>query len=190
MKISIFAGDIADAGADAVCTSTNPRLSLVMGTGAAVRSRGGFVILRECEAIVKDGPAALGSAHVTTAGSLPHRIAIHCVASDHTHRSSVDVIRHCVRNALSCAERHACASVAMPIFASGHAHVPFARAVTAIAETLRDVTTTVEHVILVVSDVERADEARSIVEHVGHSTAAGGTSCWQDGQNGSFTSVV
>ena len=33
MKTTIFTGDITDAPADAICTSTNPRLSLVMGTG-------------------------------------------------------------------------------------------------------------------------------------------------------------
>lgn len=163
MRVSIFAGDIADAVADAVCTSTNPRLSLAMGTGASIRGRGGFAILRECEAIVKDGPAALGSAHVTTAGTLPHRIAIHCVASNHAHRSSEDVIRHCVRNALARADQFACTSVAMPVFGSGHAHVPFARAVAAIVETLHGASTSVEHVILVVADDERANDARRIV---------------------------
>jgi len=35
MRISIFAGDICDVPAEALCTSTNPRLSLAMGTGAA-----------------------------------------------------------------------------------------------------------------------------------------------------------
>jgi O-acetyl-ADP-ribose deacetylase (regulator of RNase III) len=166
VKISLFAGDIADAEAQAVCTSTNPRLSLVMGTGASVRGRGGFEILRACEAIVKTGPAAPGSAHATTAGNLPHRIAIHCVASDLVHRSSEELIRQCVRNALTCADRSVCASVAMPIFGSGHAHVRFARAVAAIAEALRDSKTSVHHVILVVRDDERAEEARPIVERI------------------------
>ena len=166
MNVSIFAGDIADAEADAVCTSTNPRLSLMMGTGASVRGRGGFVILRACEEIVKAGPAAPGSAHITTAGSLPHRIAIHCVASDLSHRSSVELIRACVRNALACAEQEACASVAMPVFGSGHAHVRFSRAVAAIAEALRDMPTAVQHVTLVVADEERADEAREIVKEI------------------------
>ncbi|PYQ31765.1 MAG: hypothetical protein DMF56_01270 [Acidobacteria bacterium] len=164
MRVTIFAGDIADAEADAVCTSTNPRLSLVMGTGASVRGRGGFAILRACEEIVKNGPATPGSAHATTAGSLPHRIAIHCVASNHAHRSSEELIRRCVGNALARADQFACASVAMPVFGSGHAHVPFARAVAAIVETLRDASTSVEHVTLVVADDERAEEARPIVE--------------------------
>ena len=64
MNVSIFAGDITDAPADAICTSTNPRLSLMMGTGGAVRERGGFGVLRECEAIVAGSPPLrAGSVH-------------------------------------------------------------------------------------------------------------------------------
>lgn len=163
MKVSIFVGDIADAEAEAVCTSTNPRLSLVMGTGASVRGRGGFEILRACEEIVKAGPATPGSAHSTTAGSLPHRIAIHCVASNLAHRSSEELIRQCVRNALACADRAGCVSLAMPIFGSGHAHVRFDRAVAAFAEVLRDSTTSVRQVILVVRDPARAEEAQRLL---------------------------
>jgi O-acetyl-ADP-ribose deacetylase (regulator of RNase III) len=166
MRVSIFAGDIVDAEAEAVCTSTNPRLSLVMGTGASVRDRGGFEILRACETIVKNGPASPGSAYATTAGSLPHRVAIHCVASDLAHHSSAKLIRECVRSALACAERAACSSVAMPIFGSGHAHVPFDRAVVAIAEVLRDAATSVRQVILVVRDHDGATAARAIVESI------------------------
>jgi len=166
MEVSIFVGDIADAEAEAVCTSTNPRLSLVMGTGASVRGRGGFEILRACEEIVKAGPATPGSAHATTAGSLPYRIAIHCVASDLAHRSSEELIRQCVRNALACADRAGCVSVAMPVFGSGHAHVRFDRAIAAMAEALHDCATSVRQVILVVRDSERAEEARAIVERI------------------------
>src|SRR5207244_3998577 len=89
MKTTIVAGDITDAPADAICTSTNPRLSLVMGTGGAVRERGGFAVLRECEAIVAaSSPLRPGTAHVTSAGALPYEKVIHCVASDAQHNSS------------------------------------------------------------------------------------------------------
>ena len=166
MKISIFVGDIADADAEAVCTSTNPRLSLMMGTGASIRERGGFEILRACEKIVATAAAAPGSAHATTAGRLPHKIAIHCVASDSAHRSSEDLVRLCVGNALACADRSDCASVAMPVFGSGHARVRFERAVTVMAETFRDAPTAVRHVVLVIHDPERVEEARAILQQV------------------------
>jgi len=165
MIASIFAGDIADAEADALCTSTNPRLSLMMGTGASVRSRGGPVISRACEAIVaKEGQLTAGSAHATTAGSLPHKIVIHCVASDAAHRSSTEIIRLCVRNAVRLAIDAGCTSMAMPILATGHAHLRFDDAVQAIAEELRGAP--LERVVLVVNDPDRAGEVRAIVQRV------------------------
>jgi O-acetyl-ADP-ribose deacetylase (regulator of RNase III) len=165
MKISVFTGELTEAPAEAVCTSTNTRLSLMMGTGGAVRERGGSEVARACEAIVAElGPhLPVGSAHVTTAGKLPFRIAIHCVASDASHLSSENVIRACVTNALAKANAAHCTSVAMPVFATGHARVRFERAVSAIAAALDTSATSVEHVIVVVPDGDRADVARHLL---------------------------
>lgn len=164
MKISLFHGDIVDAPAEAVCTSTNPRLTLLMGTGAAVRERGGFEILRACEAIVAEaGPLRPGSAHVTTAGALPFRIAIHCVASDPAHRTSDGVVGACVRNALARADAAACRSIAMPVFASGHARYRFARALEAMLAALREAETNVAEVVIAVPEEGRVEEARGVL---------------------------
>src|SRR6185503_17424945 len=130
MKFSIFVGDIADAPAAALCTSTNPRLSLMMGTGASVRARGGPAVARACEALA---PLPPGAARATTAGALPHRIAIHCIASDATHRSSETIVRSCVTNALACADTAGCTTVAMPVFGSGHARYAFTASARAMA---------------------------------------------------------
>src|SRR5436305_134622 len=117
MRVSIFAGDLCDVQAEALCTSTNPRLSLAMGTGGAVRSRGGYQILRECEAIV-DAAHQLGrrglpagSAHQTSAGELPVKLIMHCVASDEAHRTSAAIIALCVKNSLALADAAKCESV-------------------------------------------------------------------------------
>src|ERR1051326_462421 len=127
MKISTVTGDLAQVTADAICTSTNPRLSLAMGTGGSVRERAGFEVLRECEAIVRasGGRVPPGSACVTSPGALPVKALIHCVASDEAHRSSAAIIRSCVTNALACADARDCRSVAMPVFAPGHAPFKF-----------------------------------------------------------------
>jgi O-acetyl-ADP-ribose deacetylase (regulator of RNase III) len=173
MKISVFAGDLCDVEAEALCTSTNPRLSLAMGSGGSVRDRGGYQILRECEEIVeaefrRSGRRSLpaGSAHVTTSGDLPSKIIVHCVASDAAHRSSAEIIRGCVRNALAHAEAAGCRSVAMPLFATGHAGFNFDGAVTAMAEALRDDTTSVKQLFIVVYDPERAEEALRLIRSV------------------------
>jgi O-acetyl-ADP-ribose deacetylase (regulator of RNase III) len=164
MRASVFIGDIADAEAEAICTSTNPRLSLMMGTGAAVRSRGGYDILRACETIVsREGPLPPGSAWATTAGTLGSRVVIHCVASDANHRSWDATVALCVRNALECAAHAGCRTVAMPVFATGHAHVNFRRAVETMARTAREVSTTVEQIVFVIRDEDDLHVVREIL---------------------------
>lgn len=170
MRVSVIAGDITDAPADAICTSTNPRLTLMMGTGGSVRDRGGFEVLREAEEILANsGRTTLppGSVHVTTAGRLPHKAILHCVASDATHRSSDAVIRTCVVNALAAAESLGCASLAMPVFATGHAHYKFARSLAAMAEGVRAAETRVDHVLVVVRDEDRVDDAKIALRDAG-----------------------
>lgn len=169
MRVSIFVGDIADADAEAVCTSTNPRLSLVMGTGASIKARGGVEILRECEAIIARAgrPLSPGSAVVTKAGSLPYEVVIHCIASNEIHQSSEAIVRACAERALQCAAEHHCASVAMPAFATGHAHVKFDRAVAVMAEAIASAPDVVRQVTIVVADEERARIARSILKPFG-----------------------
>jgi O-acetyl-ADP-ribose deacetylase len=155
LNITLFQGDITEAPAEAICTSTNSRLTLMMGTGGAVRERGGFEVLRACEDVLaRSGRKQMppGSAHVTTAGKLPYRAAIHCVASDpSTHISSDAIIRACVRNALVRADELQVRTLAMPVFATGHARFRFDRALEVMREVLQSAATNVESVVIVVN---------------------------------------
>ena len=171
MEITLFTGDIADAPADAVCTSTNPRLSLIMGTGASLRERGGFAILRECEVLRGERELPPGSAHVTSAGTLPFRAAIHCVACDRTHRSSSHIVAACVRSALAKADELGVKTLAMPLFATGHARVRFDHAVESMLHALRTAHTGVERVVIVVYDPDRAEQIRRAITGPPHPTS-------------------
>lgn len=173
MKVSLLLGDIADAPADAICTSTNARLSLMMGTGGSVREKGGFEIQRAAETLIeaefqRTGRKQLrvGGAYPTTAGSLPYKLVIHCVASDPSHMSSSDVVRACVKNALSVADAAGCGSLGMPLFATGHASFRFDKSVRAMAEGLRDATTDIKRVLVMIDNPERIDRALEIVREV------------------------
>jgi O-acetyl-ADP-ribose deacetylase len=168
VRVTIFVGDLADTPAEALCTSTNPRLSLFMGTGATVRHAGGFEILRACEAIISaKGALPAGSAHATPAGSLPCKAIIHCVASDISHRSSPAIVSACVVNALQRAADMHCESIAMPIFASGHAHLDFSKAVAVMCDAIRQSSTKIAHIFIVIYDHSREDATRrAILEHL------------------------
>jgi O-acetyl-ADP-ribose deacetylase (regulator of RNase III) len=165
MRFSIFLGDIADAPAEAPCTSTNPRLSLVMGTGASIRARGGPAVTLARDALLagqKSVPP--GTAHATTAGVLPNKVAIHCVASDASHQSSEAIVRSCVASALACADALGCSSVAAPVFGTGHARLRFATAAKAMAQSAVETLTRVEQLIFVTNDEENITPLRAILE--------------------------
>jgi O-acetyl-ADP-ribose deacetylase (regulator of RNase III) len=173
--VSLFTGDIADAPADAICTSTNVRLSLMMGTGASVRERGGWDVLRECEAIVQSridetGQRLVphGAVYRTTAGKLPYRAVYHCIASDRNHLTSVELIALCTRRALEAASADGMTSLAIPILGSGHARMNFLRAASAIATTLASASQPAR-VVVVVYEPDRAPAVRdALSEALGH----------------------
>ena len=166
MRFSIFVGDIADAPAEALCTSTNPRLSLMMGTGASIRRRGGPAVMRACEALlIGNKSLPPGTAHPTTAGALPNKVAIHCIASDAAHRSSVAIVRSCIASALACAHALGCTSVAAPILGTGHARLALATAASAMVRSALETPSGVEHLIFVTNDDENVDPLRAILEN-------------------------
>lgn len=162
MNIVPFAGDLADVtGVDALCSSTNVRLSLMMGTGGSLRERGGFEILRACQDILAAEPAhrvRAGTVHATTAGRLPVKAILHCVASDGNHLSSAEIIRACVLNALAAADAAGYKSLAMPVFGTGHARFKWNTAMETMAAALREARTSVEKVVIVVIDPDRVDD--------------------------------
>ena len=101
---------------------------------------------------------------MTIAGTLPYKAIIHCVAGDDSHRSSEPIIEACVRSALAKAAGIGCATVAMRVFATGHARFGFDRALRAMLRALRGTAAPVREAIIVAFDEERAAEARRIIE--------------------------
>lgn len=176
IEVSLFVGEILDAPAEAVCTSTNPRLSLGGGTGKAVLEETGWGLKRKLEAILEEEARRTGRSELPVGftcaipgGRSPHRLFVHCVASDRAHRSSPEAVRLCVEGALREAGRAACSSLALPVFGAGHANLPFEEALRALAGALREAPVTpVERVLLVILQPHRADTARRLLDQVLH----------------------
>jgi O-acetyl-ADP-ribose deacetylase (regulator of RNase III) len=172
-EVSLFVGELAEAPAEVLCTSTNPKLSLLGGTGAAVIEGAGWGVRDEAAAIVQRAEATtgragleIGTVHRTSAGRLPHAFLLHCVVSGPGHVVSAEAIRSCARGALAEAARAGRGSLAMPVFGAGHASFPFDRAVRAIAEELGGATAAVRRVVLVIFDEDRVQSARRILDEV------------------------
>ncbi|HEX6202266.1 MAG TPA: macro domain-containing protein [Thermoanaerobaculia bacterium] len=180
LVVSLWVGDLAEAPAAAICTSTNPRLSLLGGTGGAVLLEAGPRVKREAQALLERRRQAgheemeVGSVHPTSAGTLPHDVILHCVASDSLHRSSPAIVRRCVEGALAAADAAGATSVAMPVFGTGHASLDFAAALGAMAESLAAAATDVEEVVVVLPDADRLPRARQALDATLAATAEPG----------------
>ena len=78
--IALWNGDICDLEVDAIVSPASPNLWMATGVAGAIKRRGGDVIEF---AAVRQGPADVGDAIVTSAGSLAARWVIHAVSLDH-----------------------------------------------------------------------------------------------------------
>lgn len=174
IEVSLFVGEIVDAPVEAVCTSTNPRLSLGGGTGRAMLEETGWGLKRRLETVLEreaertgERELPVGFTCATPGGRPPHRLIVHCVASDAAHRSSASVVGRCTEGALREADAAGCASLAMPVFGTGHADVPFEDALRALASALRDASTdSVREVLVVILQPDRIAAARKVLDGV------------------------
>lgn len=174
LEVALFVGEIVDAPAEAICTSTNPRLSLGGGTGRAVIEEAGWELKRRLETVVEEEARRTGRDELpvgftcaTPGGRPPHRLIVHCVASDRVHRSSAEGVYRCVAGALGHAEDAGCESIALPVFGTGHARLPFDVSVRAIAEALRDASpSTLRRAWIILFQADRAARAAGLLDEV------------------------
>ena len=166
LQVEVTVADLCDVEADGICTSTNPNLALMIGTGGAVRDRGGWVVQQECERLIADEHGRSGhryfqpgTVHLTTAGQLPFRGVIHCVASDAFHATSAEVIRSCVLNAVALADERKWTTIAMPLFGTGHVAFPVEKSVAAVAGAVADVRTEYLRRIIIATRTEAHRDA-------------------------------
>ncbi len=174
LEVALFVGELTEAPAEAIATSTNPRLSMGGGTGRSVLAETGWGLRRQLEAIAAEEAERTGESDLpvgfvcaTPGGEPPHRLIIHCVASDRLHHATAEAVRLSVEGALREADRAGCASLALPVFGTGHADLPYDRSLHAMAEALRDAEPGAVRTILVVLLLpDRVPIARQILDRV------------------------
>jgi O-acetyl-ADP-ribose deacetylase (regulator of RNase III) len=174
LEVQLFVGELTDAPAEALCTSTNPRLSMGGGTGRSVLAETGWGLRRQLEELAEEEARRTGKSELpvgftcaTPGGQPPHRLIVHCVASDALHHATPEAARRCVEGALFEADRAGCTSLALPIFGTGHADLPYDRSLQAMAEALRDAgPSSVQTVLLVLLLPDRAPLARAVLGRV------------------------
>lgn len=119
MPLTIIRQSITEVDAEAIVNTANPHPTVGGGTDTAVYEAAGFDALLEARKAI--GDIAVGDAAVTPAFNLPYKIIIHTVSpiwEDGNH-AETEALRSCYLRSLEEAEKHACASVAFPLLASG-----------------------------------------------------------------------
>ncbi|MEK7950864.1 macro domain-containing protein [Luteolibacter soli] len=121
MAIRTVRGDLLDQPVQVIVNAWNRNvipwwLLLPQGVSGAIKKRGGYQPFRELSRI---GSIPAGGARLTSAGQLPFNAIIHVAAINLLWRSSPDIVKSCVVNALTLAAEHRFASIAIPLIGSG-----------------------------------------------------------------------
>ena len=133
--IELWNGDICDLEVDAIVNAANLSLWMSTGVGGAIKRAGGDSI--EFEA-VRQAPAPLGGAIVTSGGLLSVKAVIHAVSLDRERRTSAVVIEAAVRSAMARARELGIASIAFPALGTGVGGFPLDEGARITVETVRD----------------------------------------------------
>ena len=125
-EIQTVTGDLLDQPVEVIVNAWNRNfipwwLLLPQGVSGAIKRRGGHAPFRE---LARCGMLAEGEARLTGAGRLPFRGIIHVAALNLFWRSSPEIIRAGVRNALALASEQRFGSVALPLIGAGTGGVP------------------------------------------------------------------
>jgi len=134
-RVKISQGDITECDVDAIVNAANNDLILGAGVAAAIRSKGGPEIQKECDRI---GRIPLGEAAVTTGGKLKAKFVIHAASMPLGGRTSEENLRASTRNSLRRAAERKVESLAFPAIGTGIAGFPLDRCAQVMLEEVRD----------------------------------------------------
>ena len=134
-RIELWNGDICDLEVDAIVNAASSALWMSTGVGGALKRRGGDVIEF---AAVRQAPAPVGSAVITTAGELAARAVIHAVSLDSSHRATAESITAAVLSALDRAGEIGATSIAFPALGTGVGGFPLDDAAEATVLAVRE----------------------------------------------------
>ncbi len=115
-KVEVFTGPVSGADVEAIIIPANDMLWLGGGIASDIRKHGGDEIEREA---MKNAPADIGSAVISTGGKLHAAHVIHAVIGGQDLRTDEKSIRKAVNSALTLADNKNAKSVGMPLLDSG-----------------------------------------------------------------------
>ncbi len=146
-KIYVVKGDITEFEVDAIVNAANKFLKHGGGVAGAIVKKGGYVIQRESDEIIKRmGPLKVGEAVFTSAGNLKAKIVIHTVGPIFGEGDEYSKIYKAVWNSLSLADEQGMRSIALPAISTGVYRVPPEISAKAIIQAVIDYSKEARHI--------------------------------------------
>ncbi len=115
-KLRLVQGDITERNVDAIVNAANSHLQHGGGVAGAIVRKGGQVIQDESDSI---GFTPVGTAVITTAGSLPARFVIHAVGPRMGEGDEDNKLKNAVMSSLILASEKGLESISLPAISSG-----------------------------------------------------------------------
>lgn len=118
MPLKIVRNDITKMCVDAIVNTANPRPVIGGGTDTAIHTAAGPELLEER---LRIGDIPRGESRITKAYGLPAKYVIHSVSVPWNGGMNGErlILRGCYESALRLAEEYECASIAVPLMATG-----------------------------------------------------------------------
>lgn len=148
IKLELRVGNIALSDTDAIVNAANEYLNMGAGVSGAIREVGGDMIQRELNDI---GFCPVGSAVITSGGSLKAKYVIHAVGPMYGEGGEAVKLRSAIEKALSLADERSLTSITFPAIGAGFFHYPIAECATVILGAIRDAAPSlksVNHVVI------------------------------------------
>ena len=169
--ISLAQGDITAQATDAIVNAANSSLMGGGGVDGAIHRAGGPAILEECKQIVaRQGPLPTGKAVMTTGGMLKAKFVIHTVGPvwHGGSKQEAELLASAYRQSLELATENNLASIAFPSISTGAYGYPIDEAakvaINAVADFLREHTTSINQVVFVLFGPSTYDSYVSALE--------------------------
>ena len=123
IKLSVYKEDITEKRVDVIVNAAHDRLYHDGGVARAIFAKGGEIIKKESQAIIKKrGSLKDGEAVATKAGQLPCKVVVHAVGprwSDVAPKKSKKILRQACLNSFAETEKLNLTSLALPAISSG-----------------------------------------------------------------------
>ena len=114
--LRLVKGDITERDVDVIVNAANSYLKHGGGVAGAIVRKGGYTIQEECDKI---GFVPVGSAVITSAGTLPCKAIIHAVGPRMGEGEEDNKLTNAVRHSLLLASKNGFSSISMPAISSG-----------------------------------------------------------------------